>query len=134
MRERPSTHLRARRFRGAILRTYIKSKCRLSGVAVSNLRNQSELGLSSVSAFRFIHRWFRRNDRSAKRRFVRPTPPPSGALSTLEVLEQRSLLAVSASVAGSALSVSSDGSDAIAITCVASNVKINGADPTTGPF
>ena len=40
--------------------------------------------------------------------------------------------AVTSSVAGGTLSVTSDADDAIAITCVANQVKINGADPGTG--
>lgn len=40
--------------------------------------------------------------------------------------------AVTSSVAGGTLTVTSDAADAIAITCVANQVKINGADPGTG--
>ena len=40
--------------------------------------------------------------------------------------------AVTSSVAGGTLTVTSDADDAIAITCVANQVKINGADPGTG--
>ncbi len=51
----------------------------------------------------------------------------------LEHLEDRRLLAITDMVAGGVLTISADAADNIAVTTVAGNVQINGADPMTGP-
>jgi uncharacterized protein GlcG (DUF336 family) len=51
----------------------------------------------------------------------------------IESLERREMLAITSSVVAGSLTVTSDAaSDTIAVTCVAGNVRINGADPDTG--
>ena len=71
--------------------------------------------------------WFHSRTSKAKQHRRRVTAHPF-----FEPLEERQLLTVTSSVVAGALSVSSDASDAIAITSAGGNVKINGANPGTG--
>jgi hypothetical protein len=50
----------------------------------------------------------------------------------LESLEQRQMLAITSSVAGGVLSVTSDAADIVAISALGGNVMVNGANPGSG--